>query len=374
MESPNIFLVNQSSNSNINRSVKSDINIYGSTNIGGGRENQDESSIIRLECNGHSIVILMILDGHGQNGKFVAITAKETFQKYFSENIQYLVENTEECLNSAYSFTDEEIKNALERKYQNENKNVKRVNGYLTTGTNYPSLISGGTTCTIAVIIDNIHLYISNVGDSDAIIISITNNNISSEIITGNHSPENIDEFETVINNFPNPLSFEYDKSREKDYYPIFEIDPLDGIYKITRKGNYVKNVRHEFGSVVSAPKNAPFDSTLSMTRSLGDYYLKKYGVSSKPTIKYINLSEIFKESPIISIVVATDGVWDNHTYENISKLILNEDYLKRINNGENISEEVCKLLIAENDQLGRNHFGESRDNATAIVSYLKKN
>jgi hypothetical protein len=293
MESPNIFLVNQSSNSNINRSVKSDINIYGSTDIGGGRENQDEFSIFKLECNGHSIIILIVLDGHGQNGEFVAITAKETFQKYFSENIQYLVENTEECLNSAYSFTDEEIKNALERKYQNENKNVKRVKGYLTTGTNYPSLISGGTTCTIAVIIDNIHLYISNVGDSDAIIISKTNN-ISSEIITGNHSPENIDEFERVINNFLNPLLFEYDKSREKDYHPIFEIDPLDGIYKITRKGNYVKNVRHEFGSVVSAPKNAPFDSGLSMTRSLGDYYLKTYGVSSKPTIKYIKLSEIF--------------------------------------------------------------------------------
>jgi len=316
----------------------------------------------------------MILDGHGQNGKFVAITAKETFQKYFSENIQYLVENTEECLNSAYSFTDEEIKNALEKKYQNENKNVKRVKGYLTSGTNYPSLISGGTTCTIAVIIDNIHLYISNVGDSDAIIISKTNNNISSEVITGNYSPENIDEFERVINNFPNPLSFEYDKSREKDYHPIFEIDPLDGIYKITRKGNYVKNVRHEFGSVVSAPKNAPFDSSLSMTGSLGDYYLKTYGVSFIPTIKYVNLSEKFKESAIISILLASDGVWDNWTYETISNFILNEDYLNRINNGEDISEEVCNSLISKNDELGRNHFGTSRDNATAILAYLKKN
>jgi len=400
MESPNIFLVNQSSNSNINRSVKSDINIYGSTDIGGGRENQDEFSIFRLECNGHSIVILMILDGHGQNGKFVAITAKETFQKYFSENIQYLVENTEECLNSAYSFTDKEIKNALERKYQNENKNVKRVDGYLTTGTNYPSLISGGTTCTIAVIIDNIHLYISNVGDSDAIIISNTNNNISSEIITGDHSPDNIDEFKRVTGEFTPCLNFQYDKlpSNSKGYVDIYIKDD-DGNYHITGKGNYIKNIRRQFAGIVSRlkdsspkdsppevsppedsppkdspPKDSPFDSTLSMTRSLGDYYLKTYGVSSKPTIKYINLSEIFEESPIISIVVATDGVWDNYTYENISKFSLNEDYLKRINNGENISEEVCKLLIAENDKLGTNHFGKSRDNATAIVAYLKKN
>lgn len=367
MESPNIFLFNQSSNSNINESVKSDINIYGSTDIGGGRENQDEFLIFRLEYNCSIIDILMILDGHGQNGKFVAITAKETFQKYFSENIQCLVENTEECLNSAYSFTNEEIRNALERKYQNEYKNVKRVNGYLTTGTNYQSLISGGTTCTIAVIIDNIHLYISNVGDSDAIIS--TTNNSSSEIITGDHSADNIDEFKRVTGEFTPCLKFKYDRSPSKDYVDIY-----DDNYHITGKGNYIKNVRQEFATIVFSPEDSLFDSGLSMTRSLGDFYLQEYGVSFIPTIKYINLSEIFEESPIFSLLIASDGIWDNWSYETISNFILNEDYLNRINNGENISEEVCKLLIAENDKLGTNHFGKSRDNATAILTYLKKN
>jgi serine/threonine protein phosphatase PrpC len=374
MESSNIFSFKQSSIVEQNSQNRPIISLSGSTDIGGGRENQDRFLILELKFNDHTIIILIILDGHGQNGEFIAEFAKETFQKYFSENIQLLVENTQECLNRAYSFTNEEIRNALKENYEKENKIVQEVNGYLTTGTNYPSLISGGTTCTIAVIIDNIHLYISNVGDSDAIIISKSNNNISSEVITGNHSPENIDEFERVINNFPNPLLFEYDKSREKDYRPIFEKDRLDGKYKITRKGNYVKNVRHEFGSVVYAPKNAPFNSGLSMTRSLGDFYLVQFGLTSIPTIKYINLSEKFKESAIISILLASDGVWDNWTYETISNFILNEDYLNRINNGEDISEEVCNSLISKNDELGRKHFGTSRDNATAIVVYLKKN
>jgi len=110
------------------------------------------------------------------------------------------------------------------------------------------------------------------------------------------------------------------------------------------------------------------------MTRSLGDFYLVQFGLTSIPTIKYINLSEKFKESAIISILLASDGVWDNWTYETISNFILNEDYLNRINNGEDISEEVCNSLISKNDELGRKHFGTSRDNATAIVVYLKKN
>jgi serine/threonine protein phosphatase PrpC len=110
------------------------------------------------------------------------------------------------------------------------------------------------------------------------------------------------------------------------------------------------------------------------MTRSLGDFYLLQFGLTSIPTIKYINLSEIFEESPIFSLLIASDGVWDNWSYENISDYILNEDYLNRINKCEDISEEVCNALIAKNDELGRKHFGTSRDNATAILAYLKKN
>lgn len=159
----------------------------------------------------------------------------------------------------------------------------------------------------------------------------------------------------------------------QKGYSNIYEKN-VDDNYHITGKGNYVKNVRNEFGSIVSAPKSSLFDSSLSMTRSLGDFYLQKYGVSYIPSIKYVNLSKIFEESPIFSLLIASDGVWDNWTYETISKFILNEDHLNRINNGEDISQEVCNSLIAKNNELGRKHFGISRDNATAILVYLKKN
>jgi hypothetical protein len=128
---------------------------------------------------------LIILDGHGgRNGRFVAEIAKTFLEKYFSENILLLLENTHEYLNIAYSLANEEIKKSLKEKTIKENRIVKEVDGYLTSGYNSysHSLISGGTTCTIVVIIDNIHMYVSNIGDSDAILF--TTSNISSKVIT----------------------------------------------------------------------------------------------------------------------------------------------------------------------------------------------
>ena len=402
MESTNIFSFKQSSIVEQNTQNRPTINASASTDIGGGSDNEDQYSILYFEFNGHTIRILIILDGHGgMNGRFVSEIAKIFLEKYFSENILLLLENTSECLNIAYYLTNEEIKKSLKEKTIKENKNIKEVDGYLTSGYNIysQSLIYGGTTCTIAVIIDNIHMYVSNVGDSDAILF--TTSNISSKVITdvkddatniqinqdenisnihicsGNHSAENINEFDRVRNNFNPSLNFEYDKLYSKgffkDYINIYEKNVDDDNYHITRKGNYVKNIRNEYGSIVSPPKSSPFESSLSMTRSLGDFYLQKYGVSYIPTIKYVNLSKIFEESSIFSLLIASDGVWDNWSYETISKFILNEDCLNRINNNEDISEEVCKLLIAKNDELGRKHFGTSRDNATAILAYFKK-
>jgi serine/threonine protein phosphatase PrpC len=397
MEPINIFSFNQSSNVEQNIPI---INLSGSTDIGGGNDNQDQYSILYFEFNGHTIRILIILDGHGsRNGRFIAEIAKTFLEKYFSENILLLLENTHECLNTAYSLTNEEIRKSLKEKTIKENRIVEEVDGYLTSGYNInsQSFISGGTTCTIAVIIDNIHMYVSNVGDSDAIIFTTSNisskvitdvkddalnfqiikdENISNiHIITGNHSAENINEFDRVRKNFTPPyLIFEYDKLYPKGYVDIYEKNVDDDNYHITGKGNYVKNIRNEYGSIVTSPRSAPFDSSLSMTRSLGDFYLQKYGVTFIPSIKYINLNEIFEKSPIFSILIASDGVWDNWTYETISNFILNEDYLNRINNNEDISQEVCNSLIAKNDEFGRKNFGISRDNATAILLYLKKN
>lgn len=389
MESPIIFSVNQSSSVEQNKQT---IIVSGSTDIGGGNENQDKYLILYFELNGHSIRILIILDGHGQNGEFVAEIAKIFLEKYFSEKLLLLLENSSECLNIAYALTNNEIRNALQEKSIKEYKNVQEVDGYLTSGYNSysNSLISGGTTCTIAVIIDNIHMYVSNVGDSDAILfttsnisskvisdvkddaINFQNENVSNiHIITGNHSAENINEFIRVTKNFREPVIFKYDKLPSQDYSDIYEKNVDDDNYHITGKYNYVKNIRKEHATVVSSPEGSPYVTSLAMTRSLGNFYLQKYGVSPIPTIKYVNVSDIFKESPIFSLLIASDGVWDNWSYETISKFILNEDYLSKINDVD-ISHEVCNSLIAENDKLGRKHFDTSRDNATAIVVYFK--
>jgi hypothetical protein len=113
---------------------------------------------------------------------------------------------------------------------------------------------------------------------------------------------------------------------------------------------------------LVSTPKTAKYQDALAFTRSLGDLHLHTYGnyvfpvydfsqaffsvgVTHLPEIQRLDLETVFQmlsqnsfqdgentdnsvtalEKSTICIVVATDGVWDNWLYEDVSKFMFDK-------------------------------------------------
>ena len=154
-----------------------------------------------------------------------------------------------------------------------------------------------GNTATI-VFIHNKLLYCANVGDSSCCIIGKTN-----EFLTINHKCSNKNEIKRI----------------EKDGGEIIE-DRLGGI--------------------------------LCITRGLGDFDLKKKGLICEP---YITKKLI--DHNINYCVIASDGVWDVLTPDEIAKII---DKNKKI-------EDLAKIIVDEAIEKG------SEDNISCIVIEFNK-
>ncbi len=81
--------------------------------------------------------------------------------------------------------------------------------------------------------------------------------------------------------------------------------------------GEYHKNVRAEFASLVTTPDTAEHMDGLAFTRSIGDFHLQAYGITWQPDIVEIDLTNQISNPNML--IVASDGVWDNWKYEDVS-------------------------------------------------------
>lgn len=77
-------------------------------------------------------------------------------------------------------------------------------------------------------------------------------------------------------------------------------------------------------------------------------------------------------ENPIVvCIVLATDGVWDNWTYEDVTKFVMDASCLKAVGGGEDGADRIAKAFMQRNAIYARRNFGAQADNATGILAYL---
>jgi len=245
------------------------------------------------------------------------------------------------------------IETAFRKYYENAGWHVERAaDGYLIRtkqANSAPMCVHGGTTATIAVILQGRRLIVANVGDSTAIICGLgtagvlrhidewtnlsTNNNNSLSTsssssssstssplsstsastvgsipancfssymeVSADHSPESESEFlrmhkyrpHSTIRGVPE-LMFVYDTlTASKLSCPsIFEVHPTSGKCTKTERGSYYKNVRCEWATLVATPPHAGFQDALAFTRSLGDLHLQSYGVSHVPEIWWMDI------------------------------------------------------------------------------------
>jgi hypothetical protein len=143
--------------------------------------------------------------------------------------------------------------------------------------------------------------------------------------------------------------------------------------------------------------------------------FFSESGVSHLPAIRHVNISKVFHRlqstvvgvsqspSPIatIAVVVASDGIWDNWTYEDVTKFVMDESCLKAVLPDLSVVEpsaisslsptakdtteappagspvslrgiqRVANSFIKRNGVFARKNFGNDADNATGVVIYL---
>jgi hypothetical protein len=144
------------------------------TDIGGGRENQDDCFVwIKKDEN---IIVLCVLDGHGrEEGKIASESAKTCLFNYLDENYAKLLENPVDFLVRAHEVAHNHIRDTFKAELERhgfevqitpENYLIKRKQAHDSWAG-----VLGGTSCSIAAVVGST-LYVANVGDSSGVLCS----------------------------------------------------------------------------------------------------------------------------------------------------------------------------------------------------------
>eukprot|EP00603_Paraphysomonas_imperforata_P003239 CAMPEP_0114430314 /NCGR_PEP_ID=MMETSP0103-20121206/9975_1 /TAXON_ID=37642 ORGANISM="Paraphysomonas imperforata, Strain PA2" /NCGR_SAMPLE_ID=MMETSP0103 /ASSEMBLY_ACC=CAM_ASM_000201 /LENGTH=470 /DNA_ID=CAMNT_0001599753 /DNA_START=51 /DNA_END=1463 /DNA_ORIENTATION=- len=454
---------------------------FGSTDIGGGRENQDDFFV--WENPERGLVVTGVLDGHGRDVGKVAAMVGTSYLKTFCENNQDLLEsNAFDFMVRGITEAHEAIREGFMKALTGKGYEVKQTEeGYLVKRKSSKSqwvCVHGGTSCSVVALVGT-QLYTANVGDSTGILSAskpvlhdsmlqfvgdsaelerktssmeqASDETTNTLVITSDHSPESPVEFcrmrsfRTRENDPQQPaLLVVYDASQQDKSRcpPVFELDS-GGVPIVTNRGSYYKNVRREWASLVAAPPYAKFQDALAFTRSIGDFHLHIYGVSEKPEVHCVDLKPILlrlassgaytpakrsapvspskpaantvasspgktgvspmrlrgerispmdtdengkmensgeglsvdpTQFPALCVVLASDGIWDNWEYADVSNFVMNPVNAVGGGDGTGVERAVqsSKALIKSNAGHASRNFGDQADNATGVVMFIQ--
>ena len=255
------------------------------TDIGGGRENQDDFFIWQRQSEG--VCILGVLDGHGRDvGKLAAQSGKRFLLEFFDQYYSKISANPLETLSEALRLCHLEIKRSFQEELTKGGYEVcEAPEGYLLKRRGASSqawlCVHGGTSCSITAIIGKM-LYTANVGDSSGILCANIPVLCASQLvhvgdaavitapppspmdgdsptdtitITAEHSPESFSEYDRMRkfrcsdddSSLP-ALHVVYDTPGQEKIKcpPCFAAD-ANGSLVLTNRGAYYKNVRKEW-------------------------------------------------------------------------------------------------------------------------------
>jgi serine/threonine protein phosphatase PrpC len=363
------------------------------TDIGGGAVNQDTFDVFRTGEHGENLV-LAVFDGHGRElGELSAMVARDKVRSLLQQEqwMESISENPQAALTQVFALAHEEIKLRFRDYYEKSGCQVQETpDGYLIKRKSPAgtwSCTHGGTTATVVVLMGaSNRMIVANCGDSTALFGGVDKNqDIVFQELSAEHSPESVSEFKRVrafrhdaaSGRMPD-MRFVYDSpSFSKNQCPsVFECaaDDIEQV-RVTGQGNYYKNVRNEWATLVTTPPHARFQDALAFTRSLGDLHLHVYGVSAVPEVVEYDIGEFHRgachnDHGVSCLLVCTDGVWDNWKYNDIVEEAMRQELV----NGavaQGSAGAACQKLMAANLKLARAHFGSSADNMTAIICYV---
>ena len=267
------------------------------------KTNQDSYLIKADKINSGEIEYTFgVFDGHGLQGHFVSQAIKQFFT-----NCSYFDFKTQPIILSVFSSLSSNINNS---KY-------------------FDSLDSGSTV--ILVHINSKKIISINCGDSRAILI--TKKNKSNYM---NKKYNNIIEL-------------------SRDHKPDLPEEKI----RIERSGGRVDKI-FGMGPYRVWFKNEDYPG-LAMSRSIGDKLAHKVGVSDIPEIKEFSI----EDTTPLAVVLASDGVWEFMTNEEVSEIVYRFE--------DNKDANICARKIVERARQIWEKTGYAIDDITCVVVFFKE-
>mmetsp|Transcript_17589 Transcript_17589/g.52589 ORF Transcript_17589/g.52589 Transcript_17589/m.52589 type:complete len:167 (+) Transcript_17589:623-1123(+) len=100
----------------------------------------------------------------------------------------------------------------------------------------------------------------------------------------------------------------------------------------------------------------------IAMTRSLGDFYAHRFGVTHEPQVKVIELATLAARGwQRYSVLLASDGVWDLWGFDEVSELLLPRW------KAESVDMTAASDFCERTREKGEAYFGEQADNLTGV-------
>jgi serine/threonine protein phosphatase PrpC len=317
-----------------------------------------------------SILLAMVLDGHGMLGEVAARVAARAISKELEGKLfdcvigkglslrEYGRRNVEQLIHEAFEKAHQDVlevyesapaeyrypegsdgqvfelqeHHAVTRKSIFKNKGRRpapKPYVYRSIKSSTPSLVEFGTTASV-VLVDGDFAVISHVGDSSIVQASVEDKFLDGTLITKPHTGHSVSEMFRIGEIICEDEELAEEATVREDGY--VEVTNLAGVLSCV---------------------------ALSMTRAIGHLHLQSYGVIPRPDIKF---KDIFPED--VCFIIASDGVWDVCTPRQASMIVW-----EALSNGATLNE-AARILCDKAVELCKSTYGAA-DNTSAVIVLL---
>jgi serine/threonine protein phosphatase PrpC len=221
--------------------------------------------------------------------------------------------------------------------------------------------IRGGTTASV-VRVNGRKVTVEHVGDSEVIVVDCSTGDF--KMLTNDHSSTSVAEYERVLREASVTPNVYFDVmpgrggSATRPVFTLKNPPPTEstaGLWELNPTGgHYVSNVRRDWAAYVSSG-----DTMLNMFRAIGDFGLKRCGVTCVPD----RIEHLLPAEGRSVILVASDGLFDPLQYEAIRDCIQA--------NKTKTPAEICAAVLALGLAEGKKLFGSGQDNTTVCVGVV---
>lgn len=244
------------------------------------KANQDEFAILTPEEWGEDRGLFGVFDGHGQVGDKCAIFAASRIPKALKGEVLNLASEDAITAQVANVFTS----------VNTQLHNLRDIDDDMS-----------GTTAVTAIVLDDV-IWVANVGDSRAIIISSEAGHFKVKALSMDQTPYRRDERARV----------------RKCGARVLNVDQLEGFEPI--HDDWDMSLGDEVDEGGDPPRiwaqDGPYPGT-AFTRSIGDRVAEDLGVCADPEMTSHNISSSDK-----LLIVASDGVWEFLTNKEVMDIV----------------------------------------------------